>query len=384
MAVIAGCGDSSEPAEPSAATTAPAAPAGPAGEGARRLPTGDGEGGVALERLGSFDQPVYVAQPPNGDPDHLYVVEQCGRIVRVPIGGGEASTFLDLRELVTCGGEQGLLSVAFDPSYERSGLLYVNYTDSEGDSRTVQYSRSKDDPGSVDPASARELLHLDDFASNHNGGQLLFGPGGRLFLGMGDGGGSGDPNRTAQDPDSPLGKLLTLDPDRPGSYGLAAIGLRNPWRYSFDPPTGTVWIGDVGQDEIEEIDAARVHGLGPKLNFGWSAFEGSKPFNGDQSAPGAIAPVLEYSHDGGGCSVTGGYVVRDRALTTLYGRYLYGDFCIGELRSFGADPGERGADDRALGLEVPSLSSFATDAAGRIYAVSLEGPVYRLVPSAPR
>ena len=310
----------------------------------RTVPVGDGDGGVRLEQLGEFDDPVYLTQPPSGDDDHLYVVEQCGRIQRVPLGGGEPSVFLDIGGLVTCGGEQGLLSVAFDPDYERSGALYVNYTDLAGDSVTAEYRRSGDS-GVADPDSARELLRIEDFAPNHNGGLLLFGPDSELYLGMGDGGGAGDPERTAQNPDSPLGKLLRIDRDDPGSYELAAIGLRNPWRYSFDRRTDELWIGDVGQDTFEEIDAAPLDALGPDLNFGWSAFEGTQRFNDDQEAPGATPPVLEYGRDRG-CSVTGGYVVRDPALSSLAGRYLYADFCEGELRSFPADPDGGGAGDR--------------------------------------
>ena len=379
-AALPGCGgEEAATTQPAATagstTTTTTTPARPSEPGTARV--GDGDGGVRLAQIGEFEQPVYLTQPPSGDDEHLYVVEQCGRIQRVPLGGGEASVFLDLGELVTCGGEQGLLSVAFDPDYERTGAFYVNYTDSTGDSRTVEYRRSDGDPAVADPDSARELLHIDDFASNHNGGLLLFGPDSELYLGMGDGGGAGDPERTAQNPDSPLGKLLRIDRDDPGDYELAAIGLRNPWRYSFDRRTDELWIGDVGQDTFEEIDAARVSDLGPDLNFGWSAFEGTQRYNDDQQAPGARPPVLEYGRDRG-CSVTGGYVVRDAALTSLVGRYLYADFCEGELRSFPADPAGHGAGDRPLGPRVPSLSSFAYDAAGHVYAVSLDGPVYRL------
>ena len=342
---------------------------------------GDGSGGARLAPIGEFDQPVHVTQPPSGDDRHLFVVEQCGRIQRVPLTGGEPSVFLDIGELVTCGGEQGLLSVAFDPGYAESGLLYVNYTDTAGDSRTVEYRRSADDPAAADPGSARELLTIEDFASNHNGGLLLFGPDRELYLGMGDGGGAGDPERTAQNAESPLGKLLRLDPDAPGTFEVAALGLRNPWRYSFDRSSGALWIGDVGQDALEEIDAAtgrQLRRLDGSLNFGWSAFEGTQRFNSDQEAPDAIPPVLEYPRDNGACSVTGGYVVRDPELQSLYGRYLYGDYCVGELRSFTADPSGDGGDDRPLGLAVEALSSFGEDADGHVYAVSLSGPVYRL------
>jgi glucose/arabinose dehydrogenase len=375
IVAVAGCGgDESTP-------TVGETTGQPATSGGATVSVGDGDGGVALEKLGDFDRPVYVTEAP-GDAGHLYVVEQCGRIDRVDAGGG-ASTFLDLSELVTCGGEQGLLSVAFDPAYARSGRLYVNYTDLDGDSRTVEYRRSADDPATADPDSARELVEIDDYASNHNGGLLLFGPDGTLYLGMGDGGGEGDPERTAQDPQSPLGKLLRIDPGAPGAPRVAALGLRNPWRFSFDRRTGDLWIGDVGQSEREEIDAIAAGRLDPAAppNFGWSAFEGTSPYNSDQHAPDAVEPILEYGREEGACSVTGGYVVRDRELPSLYGRYVYGDYCTGELRSFTADPGRHPDDDRALGIEVPSLSSFGEDADGHVYAVSLAGPVYRLVAS---
>jgi glucose/arabinose dehydrogenase len=337
-------------------------------------PDGDGEGGVQLEKVGDFDQPVYVTQAP-GD-DHLYVVEQCGRILRVSPDGGEASPFLDISGQVSCGGEQGLLSVAFDPGYAKSGLLYIYFTDPAGDERIVELHS----PGgaTADPASARELIAIDDFAENHNGGLLLFGPDGRLYAGTGDGGGGGDPERTAQDLSSPLGKLLRIDPDK--GYEVAALGLRNPWRFSFDRANGDLWIGDVGQDTLEEIDAVSAKQLkepAEDLNFGWSAFEGTDRFNADQQAPGAIPPVYEYGRDRG-CSVTGGYVVRDPELHSLYGRYLYGDFCEGELHSFIGKPGQPARDDRALGLRVEQLSSFGEDGDGHIYVVSLAGPLYRL------
>jgi glucose/arabinose dehydrogenase len=358
-------------------------------------PMGDGAG-VRLEKLGDFDQPLYVTQPP-GDRHHLFVVEQTGRVQVLTDGTREDQPFLDLSDQVSCCGEQGLLSIAFAPDYRRSGLVYADFTDRAGDTRIVEYQRSSSNPLMVDPGSARVVLRVDQPFPNHNGGLILFGPDDLLYVGLGDGGSEDDPDRRGQDLDTLLGKILRIDPRpsgrRPysvpqsnpfvGKAGarpeIYSYGLRNPWRFSFDRSTGALAIGDVGQDDWEEVDLVR-RGEGSGANYGWSAFEGFARFNDDQSAPSAVPPVLVYSHDEGGCSVTGGYVVRDRSLTSLYGRYLYGDFCLGDLRSFPAVPDGRATDDRALGLNVPSLSSFGEDSAGHVYATSLDGPVYRLVP----
>jgi hypothetical protein len=208
---------------------------------------------------------------------------------------------------------------------------------------------------------------------------VLFAPDGRLLLGLGDGGSAGDPERRAQDRSTLLGKLVAVDTSGGGDHEIVALGLRNPWRFSFDRTTGDLWIGDVGQDQLEEVDgveAGDVNGA----NFGWSAYEGTVRFNDDQDAPGHVPPVHTYGREGG-CSITGGYVVRDPDLESLYGRYLYGDYCEGELRSFTAEPGQRARDDAFLGVQVPGLSSFGEDARGNVYATSLEGPVYRLDPA---
>jgi glucose/arabinose dehydrogenase len=356
--------------------------------------SGEGDGGVALEEVGEFSDPVFVTQP-EGDKS-LYVVEQTGKIIRVA-PSGKKSTFLDIANEITAGGEQGLLSVAFAPDFARSGLFYVDYTNRNGDTRVVEYKAKK---GRADERSARTLLAVQQPYANHNGGLLIFDDAGNLLIGLGDGGSANDPERNGQDLGALLGKILRIDPSRPAKGGkdysipkdnpfaseqgarpeVLAYGLRNPWRFSFDRETGALWIGDVGQDSLEEIDVLTEPGS-QDSNFGWSAFEGTERFNDDQEAPNAIDPVLTYGRDLG-CSVTGGYVVRDRALESLYGRYLYADFCQGQLRSFTAADAERGeaTDDRALGLQVPSISSFGEDQKGRIYAVSLDGPVFRLVP----
>jgi len=358
---------------------------------------GEGVGGVRLEKLGDFDQPLYVAQPP-GDRRHLFVVEQAGSVQVLTDGKREPKPFLDLSDQVSCCGEQGLLSIAFAPDYESSGLVYADYTDRSGDTRVVEYRRSDSNPLTVDPASARVVMTVDQPFPNHNGGLLLFGPDDLLYIGLGDGGSENDPDRRGQDLGTLLGKILRIDPRPSGGHPYSvpssnpfvdqsgarpeiySYGLRNPWRFSFDRQTDAFAIGDVGQTEWEEVDLlSRSAGSG--ANFGWSAFEGFARFNDDQSAEDAVPPVLVYSHGDGGCSITGGYVVRDRSLTSLYGRYLYGDYCLGDLRSFPAVPGRRASDDRALGVNVPSLSSFGEDNDGHIYATSLDGPVYRLVPA---
>ncbi len=341
----------------------------------------DGGGGAPrLTKIGDFSQPVYVAQP-RGEHDALFVVEKTGAIRVVQDGRILPQPFLDIGGKVSGGSEQGLLSMAFSPDYASSGRFYVDYTNTEGDTRVVSYRRSPGDPLRADRGSARVVLAQDQPYENHNGGQLAFGPGGQLYIGFGDGGSAGDPQRNGQDRSTVLGKIVRMDPEDPGAEpAIYALGLRNPWRFSFDPPTGALTIGDVGQDEFEEVDYVRDPRAG--MNFGWSAYEGNARYNHDQQAPGAIPPVLTYSHDQG-CSVTGGYVIRDPRLPRLQGHYIYGDYCAGQLREFlpPATPGEGARADRELGLEVPQLTSFGEDSRGRIYAASQAGPVYRIDPS---
>jgi glucose/arabinose dehydrogenase len=345
---------------------------------------------VTLQKVGDFDQPDYVTQPPGGQ--DLYVVEQSG-IVRIVRGGQVLSKpAIDISDEVTDAGEQGLLSIAFPPDFQRSRVVYAYFTGTDQDQHVFRYSVRPD--GTFDEASAREILHMADFASNHNGGSLVFGPDGYLYIGTGDGGLEGDPHRNGQDLGSLLGKLLRIKPstaggppytipadnpfrNRPGARpAIYSYGLRNPWRFSFDAKTGALIIGDVGQNTLEEVDYV-PQGGGRGANFGWSAFEGTDRFNTDQTAPNAVPPIFEYSHDHG-CSITGGYIVRDRTLSALYGRYIYADFCAGDLHSLvPAIPHAR--DDRSLGLHVSSPSSFGEDEDGHIYVTSLDGPVYRLV-----
>jgi glucose/arabinose dehydrogenase len=349
--------------------------------------------GVKLVKVGDFDQPLYVTAPP-GDRRRLFVVEQEGRI-QLLRGGRRAGTFLDLRSLVTSGGEQGLLGLAFAPDYATSGLFYVYFTGKDSKEHLVEYHRRTEDV--ADPGSARTVFVHDDPESNHNGGQLVFGPDNLLYVGTGDGGGGNDQHGArgnAQNLGSPLGKILRIDPRAAGGQPFTAppsnpfvhragalpeiyaYGLRNPWRFSFDRTRGDLVIGDVGQDAVEEIDFARK-GTARGANFGWRPFEGTTRIF-DEPAPGARKPVLTKSHKDGWCSITGGYVVRDAAVPGLAGRYVYGDYCKGQIRSARLSAG-RATGDRAIpGLPtIQGLDSFGQDASGRVYVVSQSGPVYR-------
>jgi glucose/arabinose dehydrogenase len=336
---------------------------------------------VALRSIGTFDQPVYVTSPP-GDSSRLFVVEKTGRIRIVKNGSVLATPFLDISGLVSNGGEQGLLSMAFDPRFATNRRFYVDYTDVNGDTRVVGYRASRADPDVAVPGSARVLLRVDQPYANHNGGQLQFGPNGMLFVGMGDGGGGGDPQHRAQDPRSRLGKLLRLNvnvsPVRVRTY---AKGLRNPWRFSFDRKTGALWIGDVGQDAWEEIDYLRP-GRPAGANLGWNGYEGTHVYDAQVAATldkAALTwPVAQYSHSLGE-SVTGGYVYRGSAIPALRGFYLFADFVSGHVWAKKGPGGARRALSGADG-QVAQVSSFGQDARGELYVVSLAGPVFRIVP----
>jgi glucose/arabinose dehydrogenase len=340
--------------------------------------------GVALKRIGGFDLPVYVAGAP-GFPQLLFVVEQ-GGTVRVLRGGHKLGRpFLEIGGLISSGGERGLLSIAFPPDYRQSRRFYVYYTDPQGDIRVDEFKRRSATRAAR--GSRRALVEIPHQAnSNHNGGQLQF-LGNLLYFGTGDGGSGGDPPNNAQDRRALLGKLLRIDPRRAGARPeIFSYGLRNPFRFSFDTVSATqprIAIADVGQDSFEELDyttVAAAHGA----NFGWDAFEGFAPYRGANSGTpdpgGTVKPIFAYPHSrGGSCTIIGGYVVRDRRLPGLRGRYLYADLCEGELRSL-VPHLSRASGDRKLGLSVPSPTSFGEDTDGRVYVASLEGPVYRLVP----
>ena len=396
--VAVGCGRGGDADGRPAATPTPAIAATPAATAPPAATPGAQPAvsrarGVRLVRVGSFASPVHVTAPP-GDLSRIMVVEQAGRIRVVRDGEVRGAPFLDIRHLVEIGSEQGLLSLAFAPDYAASGRFYVYYTDRSGDQRVVEYGRR--DADRADAGSARLVLRMADDESNHNGGQLAFGPDGLLYVGTGDGGGGGDRHGTrgnAQDLGSLLGKILRIDPQASGgrAYGVPdenpfasragargevyAYGLRNPWRFSFDRRTGDLAIGDVGQNAWEEIDFV-PRGQGRGTNFGWRPFEGRARYAPGERAPGHVRPVIVRSHADGNCSITGGVVVRDPGVS-LRGRYVFGDFCKGRILSARLSAGgARGL--RRTSLRVSSLSSFGEDARGRVYAASLDGPVYRI------
>ena len=320
-----------------------------------------------------LDGPTQVTST-RAEPRQIYVVEQRGTVRVIDRGKLRAGFFLDVRNLVTAGGEQGLLGLAFDPKYARNRFVYVNYTDTSGDTRVVRY---RTNGTRAIPSSARQLLAFDQPYSNHNGGNLVFGPDGKLYVGTGDGGSGGDPENRAQNMESLLGKMLRLDVRRPGSAPeIVALGLRNPWRYSFDRLTGDLYIADVGQGDVEEIDYTPKGSKG-LLNYGWDVYEGSTRFEDKEPGPGRLVfPVYEYHHDRG-CTVIGGSVYRGAARPSERGRYVFGDYCSARVWSFRVKGG-KATGVRTEPFQISSLTSFGEDAAGELYAASQDGVVYRL------
>jgi glucose/arabinose dehydrogenase len=355
---------------------------------------------VQLVRIGDFARPVHVGAPP-GDEHRLFVVEQRGTIQVLVDGQPGATQFLDLTDQVKEVSERGLLAIAFAPDYAESGRFYVDYTDQvgNGDVNVVELRRSPTNPNLADRGSARPILHIVKPYENHNAGMLQFGPDGYLYVAVGDGdsGVINKPGAFAQTRDDLLGNILRIDPLAPSGAAPYAIppsnpfagerdvrgevwayGLRNPWRFWIDPPTGDLYVGDAGLGGPEEVDYAAGNPGG--LNFGWPCFQGTVPFDAAESCANPVPPVYEYDHGGGRCTIIGGVVVRDPRLPGLEGRYLFADYCDGKIHSMRVVDG-KAIEVRDLGLQVAALSSFGVDGIGRVYVTSTDGGVYRLDPA---
>ena len=343
---------------------------------------------VALDRIGTFAEPLDLAW--RVDDPTLFVVERDGTVVTWRDGAVGAAV-LDISDLTEGEGEQGLLGLAFSAD---GRFAYVNHTDREGSTVVAEYAVGDD--GVFDATSRRVLLTIEQPYGNHNGGNVTVGPDGMLYVGMGDGGAGGDPERYSLDLGSLLGKILRIDPTPSGGQpytvpadnpfvGIAgarpeiwSVGVRNPWRFSFDRDTGDLWMADVGQNQVEEINLSRrADGAGRGVNYGWSAFEGTRRFNDDQSTAGATPPVFEYEHGDTGCSVSGGAVYRGQTIAALRGWYVYGDFCSGRVGALRLD--DRGAP---VALDLARSSSVAAvreGPDGELYVVSIEGDIARIV-----
>ena len=379
-------------ARPSSAATSPAGSPGPLRIDLRKV-------------AGGFDQPVFATNAGDGS-GRLFVVEQSGRIRVVRDGTVLSSPFLDLSGKVSCCGERGLLGLALAPGFgQTSGAFFVDYTDQNGDTVIGRGSVARNGAADVANADVQVLLKIDQPFPNHNGGMLAFGPDGDLYIGMGDGGSGGDPQGNGQRLDTLLGKILRIDPlhgsttadysvpDTNPFVGTAgarpeiwAYGLRNPWRFSFDRASGDLWIGDVGQDQWEEVDVARaVDGGGRGVDYGWNRMEGAHCFNAilgcDQT--GLTPPFTEYGHGSGDCAVIGGYVYRGKSVPALVGTYLFADECSGTIRAVTA----AGAPGQAPVVVLEShraISSFGEDEAGELYLTDLaSGDLLQVVATSP-
>jgi len=344
---------------------------------------------LSVQQIGNFDEPIYLTSDP-GNPERLFVVERGGTVLEIV--NGQLKPFANVSSKVSCcEGERGLLSIALAPDFDSSGRFYLYYTGTN-EPGEIHLGEMVASSGGAPLSTLRDVIppipHSD--RANHDGGQVQVGPEGDLFLGTGDGGGEKDELHNAQDPESLLGKLLRVAPV-PGvtvAPMVWSLGLRNPFRFSFDRLTGDLWIGDVGQGAREEVDFAAAPGLGQGANYGWNCMEGSIPGPATdpqcpKNAGKFTLPVFEYPHsdpgNGGahGCAIIGGYVARGPGMGNVYGRYVYGDLCEGDIRSF--SPLSPALTDHSEGIHIGNLNSFGQDSCGRLYAISGSGPVYRLV-----
>jgi len=356
---------------------------------------------VRAERVASgLSRPLFVTAPPR-DTTRVFIVEQGGTIRILKFGALLPTPFLDIATLVSGGSEQGLLGLAFHPSYADNGRFFVNYTDPAGDTVVAEY-RVSSNPDVADGGSREVLLQIDQPFSNHNGGQVSFGPDGFLYIASGDGGSGGDPQDNGENVNTLLGKLLRIDVDNgatyvspptnpfsgatPGLDEIWAYGLRNPWRFSFDRLNGDLYVADVGQGSWEEVNWRPASSTGGE-NYGWDVMEGLHCFEPSTGCnqTGLTLPVLEYSH-GQGCSVTGGYVYRGCKMPDLAGTYFYADYCSAWVRTLTMSGGtatnlqDRTAELESSGVDINAITSFGEDARGEVYIVDQGGEVFKIVP----
>ena len=339
--------------------------------------------------MSGLSSPVFITHAGDGS-GVLYVVEQDGRILAVNRSGSRLATFLDITERVGAGGERGLLGLTFHPGFESNRRFFVDYTDNNGDTVIAEFRATS--TTRADSGSERMLLRINQPYANHNGGMIAFGPDGYLYIGMGDGGSGGDPHNNGQSLGTLLGKILRIDVNRGSPYAspstnpfvnrsgardeIWSYGWRNPWRFSFDRRTSAMFIGDVGQNMYEEIDVERARAGG--RNYGWRQMEGRHCFSAGCNRSGKVLPIAEYTH-ASGCSVTGGYVYRGRAYSTLAGAYFYGDFCSGRIWALDAAAALRGTSRVRQVLDSAlAISSFGEDQAGEMFVVDHGGSIYRL------
>ena len=393
LVVSAGCGDDDDKGDPiqgQVDDTEADVPTTDA-EGAEVVPLADVD--LTLTSIGEFDSPIAIVN--RADDTNLYVAGWNGTVTRVAVEGEgtdrtytpESEPILDIDDEVITEGERGLLDITFSPD---GGRLYVSYSaEPDGTSTVASYAF---DGTSVAEGSRKEVITVEDFAENHNGGDITFGPDGFLYVAMGDGGGGGDPETNGQDTEALLGKILRIDPegaagdepyaipaDNPfadGSGGRPEIwiyGVRNPWRYSFDSATGDLWVGDVGQGSWEEVDwLPAADGGGKGANLGWNEMEGSHPFEGGTNPDGAVLPIYEYETGDDGCAITGG-VVYHGSVKALEGAYLFGDSCQSYVRAIRPVDGEVVDEARYEDATAEQLVSFGTDNDGDVYVVALGG-----------
>jgi glucose/arabinose dehydrogenase len=350
------------------------------------------EGTIRLQQIGDrFRNPVYLTSPANDS--RLFVVEQAGRIRIVKDGSTLQQPYLDISERVRSGGEQGLLSMAFHPDYRNNGFFFVNFTDRSGDTRVERF-RVSSNPDVADGSSSKLVIGIDQPYSNHNGGLVMFGPDGMLYIGMGDGGSGGDPHRNGQSRNALLGKILRLDVTRGDPYSIPpgnpfaggsggkpeiwAMGMRNPWRFAFDRSAGLLYIADVGQNQYEEINVEPASRAG--LNYGWNIMEGDHCYRDDGcNRDGLVLPKITFDHSDGACSVTGGFVYRGGAIPALAGHYFYSDYCAGWLRSFRFANGSV-TDRRSWTVsDLGHVVSFGEDSSGELYILTESGRVMKII-----